>query len=140
MENQDKNWPAWRYGPKGEAAVFEAEKDVPKGWHDHPAKHGSDAGAARTATQPANVTTTEKEAAKTTTEKGTSQDPAATANSGVGGEGKTAPSGNVELDTAGWPWTAELHASSKSKTKDGLWRMKVGVSRPDPKPGYPLDL
>lgn len=32
-------WPSWRYGPKGEAAVFESEADVPKGWHDHPSKH-----------------------------------------------------------------------------------------------------
>lgn len=45
-----------------------------------------------------------------------------------------------EVDAHGWPWSAELHASSKSKTKNGLWRMKVGVSRPDPKPGRPLDL
>jgi len=27
-------WPSWRYGPKGEAAVFESEADVPKGWKD----------------------------------------------------------------------------------------------------------
>ena len=32
-------WPSWRYGPKGEAAVFECENDVPRGWHDHPSKH-----------------------------------------------------------------------------------------------------
>lgn len=36
-------WPAWRYGPKGEAAVFESEADVPKGWHDHPSKHAEKA-------------------------------------------------------------------------------------------------
>jgi hypothetical protein len=42
-----------------------------------------------------------------------------------------------ELDAGGWPWDASLHASTKGKTKDGLWRMKVGVSRPDPKPGFP---
>lgn len=46
----------------------------------------------------------------------------------------------TELDAEGWPWSDDLHASSKSRTKDGLWRMKPGVTRPDPKPGYPLDL
>jgi hypothetical protein len=25
-----------------------------------------------------------------------------------------------------------LHAATKSKTKAGLWRMKVGVARPEP--------
>lgn len=32
-------FPSWRYGPKGESAVFESESDVPTGWHDHPSKH-----------------------------------------------------------------------------------------------------
>lgn len=41
------------------------------------------------------------------------------------------------LDTAGWPWSEALHASTKGTTKEGLWRMKVGVSRPDPKPSFP---
>ena len=41
-----------------------------------------------------------------------------------------------EVDAGGWPWSAELHASTKGKTKDGYWRMKVGVSRPDNKPGF----
>lgn len=44
-----------------------------------------------------------------------------------------------EVDAAGWPWDASLHASTQGKTKDGLWRMKVGVSRPDPKPGFPVN-
>lgn len=43
-----------------------------------------------------------------------------------------------EIDAHGWPWSADLHASTKGKTKDGLWRMKVGVTRPEPKPGFPL--
>ena len=29
-----EGWPSWRYGPKGEAAIFESEGDVPKGWKD----------------------------------------------------------------------------------------------------------
>lgn len=47
--------------------------------------------------------------------------------------------GDGELDAHGHPWSADLHASTKGKTKDGLWRMKVGVSRPDPAPGFPKD-
>ena len=44
-----------------------------------------------------------------------------------------------EIDAHGHPWNADLHASTKTKTKDGLWRMKVGVTRPDPLPGFPKD-
>jgi hypothetical protein len=55
---------------------------------------------------------------------GAEASPAATDNSG-------------EIDAHGHPWSAELHASTKGKTKDGLWRMKVGVTRPDPLPGFP---
>lgn len=46
---------------------------------------------------------------------------------------------SLGVDAHGWPWSSDLHASTKSKTKDGLWRMKVGVTRPDPKPGFPAD-
>lgn len=49
------------------------------------------------------------------------------------------PSDENEVDSDGWPWSADLHASTRGMTKDGLWRMKVGVSRPDPKPGFPLN-
>jgi len=41
-----------------------------------------------------------------------------------------------ELDAGGWPWSADMHASTRAKTGAGLWRMKPGVSRPDPKPGF----
>lgn len=34
----DKNWPSWRYGPSGEAQIFQREADVPKGWVDSPGK------------------------------------------------------------------------------------------------------
>lgn len=44
-----------------------------------------------------------------------------------------------DIDAHGWPWSADLHASTKGKTKDGLWRMKVGAIRPDPKPGFPVE-
>ena len=49
-----------------------------------------------------------------------------------------APVGDAVIDAHGWPWSEDLHASTQGKTKDGLWRMKVGVSRPNPKPGYPI--
>lgn len=29
-------WPSWRYGPNGEAQVFERSEDVPLGWTDTP--------------------------------------------------------------------------------------------------------
>ncbi len=49
-----------------------------------------------------------------------------------------APVADGEIDAGGHPWSADLHASTKGKTKDGYWRMKVGVSRPDPLAGYPV--
>lgn len=138
-------FPSWRYGPKGEAAVFDSEADVPRGWEDHPSKVGGEAGGGvKTIVAPANTTTTAAEAAKSTEAKSqTHTDPAISAQSGVGGvsQGPKSPSADkAELDADGHPYDAELHASTKSKTKAGLWRMKVGVKRPDPAPGYPLDL
>ena len=29
-------WPAWRYGPDGEAAIFDGPDDVPEGWGTTP--------------------------------------------------------------------------------------------------------
>jgi hypothetical protein len=41
----------------------------------------------------------------------------------------------VETDVEGAEWNAELHASSKAKTKDGKWRKKRGVdSEETPEP------
>lgn len=41
----------------------------------------------------------------------------------------------VETDAEGAEWNAELHASSKAKTKDGKWRKKRGVdSEETPEP------
>lgn len=31
-------FPSWRYGPGGQAQIFQSEADVPKGWFDHPSK------------------------------------------------------------------------------------------------------
>lgn len=115
-------WPAWFSSPKGDAsAIFAKAEDVPAGWTSGAEKQTVGGSKATPTSSPAPTPTPAPTPA-----------PAATPPSGDG-----AP---VEIDTAGWPWTAELHASSKSKTTQGLWRMKVGVARPDPKPGYPLDL
>lgn len=43
------------------------------------------------------------------------------------------------VDAHGHPWSPDLHASTKTQTKEGLWRMKVGVSRPEPLPGFPKE-
>lgn len=45
-----------------------------------------------------------------------------------------------EIDAHGHAWNENLHAATRSKTKEGLWRMKVGVTRPAPLPGYPVPL
>lgn len=58
--------------------------------------------------------------------------------SGPSAQTDASPSDDGTVDAHGWPWSADLHASTKGMTKDGLWRMKVGVSRPDPKPGFPI--
>lgn len=69
----------------------------------------------------------------TTTEKPSSDSAPAAAPAA-----EAAPAGDDDtVDAHGWPWSADLHAATKGQTKDGLWRMKVGVSRPDPKPGFP---
>lgn len=81
---------------------------------------------------PASTVAAPTPAAEPSTESaGAEASPAATGDAGAANDG--------ELDAAGWPWSPELHASTKGKTKDGLWRMKVGVSRPDPKPGFPKE-
>jgi hypothetical protein len=59
------------------------------------------------------------------------------------GNGSTAPidasPSSSDIDTGGHPWSPELHASTKTKTKEGYWRMKVGVSRPADLPGFPKE-
>lgn len=103
----DKHWPAWFNGPKGETAIFDKAEDVPTGWTSGAEKR---------------------------TVKGSAPSPTPTP--APAGDPAAAPTA-TDVDAQGWPWSAELHASTKAKTKDGLWRMKVGVSRPAP---MPLDL
>lgn len=118
MITDDKNWPAWRYGPEGESRVFDSEAEVPAGWQDHPSKV-----TAKAAPKPAPT-------------------PAATGAAPV--PGAAAPvTDDKAVDAHGWPFDDALHAATRTQTKAGLWRMKVGVSRPAPKPGFPkpvLDL
>lgn len=54
---------------------------------------------------------------------------------------ETAPvdAGEPVLDAHGHPWSELLHATTKGTTKDGLWRMKPGVTRPAPMPGFPVE-
>jgi hypothetical protein len=66
------------------------------------------------------------------------QESPASAGTGETAQTDASPS-DGEIDAHGHPWSADLHASTKGKTKDGLWRMKVGVTRPDPLPGFPKD-
>jgi hypothetical protein len=111
VNDDNKNWPSWRYGPnEGEAQVFNSAAEVPKGWLEHPSLHKVEKLAAQPKA-PAPVNTKLAQGGATT-----------------------------ELDNHGWPFDETLHAATKTQTKDGLWRMKVGVKRPDAKPGYPLDL
>lgn len=35
---QHKDWPAWRYGPAGEAEIFNSPGEVPEGWTDQSPK------------------------------------------------------------------------------------------------------
>lgn len=117
------SWPAYFYGPQGQAQVFQSEAEVPKGWEDHPSKHGETAAKAPAAPAAPKAPAVPKEGAGEGAKEGAGE-----------GEGE-------ELDAANWPWSANLHAASKSKTNAGLWRMKVGVSRPDAKPApVKLDL
>jgi hypothetical protein len=39
MAKKEKvHWPGWFYGPNGEAAIFQAQEEVPAGWYDSPQK------------------------------------------------------------------------------------------------------
>lgn len=33
-------WPSWRYGPEGQAEIFQREEDVPDGWGRKPGETG----------------------------------------------------------------------------------------------------
>lgn len=94
-------WPSYATGPNGERQVFNSEAEVPAGWSHH---GETKKGKASPAT-PAPAPTSESKPADA--------------------EGK--PVG--EKDAAGTLFDPDRHTGSK--TQAGLWRMKVGVSRPE---------
>jgi len=126
-------WPSWRYGPNGESQVFETASAVPAGWQDHPSKVVT---AARSGSEPLppqtdQVPPEQRGAAPV-------QQPNDATGEQSGGAARDTQISDVSntLDADGWPWSAELHSATQSQTKAGLWRMKVGASRPDPKPSH----
>jgi hypothetical protein len=127
-------FPAWRYGPNGASVIVNSEDETPKGYVDHPSKVKDAAdqsgSGTKTARAPAGSTASAAQAAKTTEAKSqTATDPKVAAKSGVPG---AAASSSEDVDAAGTKFDPALHAATKSKTKAGLWRMKVGVARPEP--------
>lgn len=145
-------YPKWAYGPGGKSGIFNSAEEIPAGYVDHPSKLDDfvEPAAVETPVTSANGPVSEAKVAESTTAQSqTITDPTIAAQTGVGGEGNTAATGQgtpevkppaPEVDAHGHPFDASLHAATRSKTKDGLWRMKVGVKRPDPAPGFPLDL
>lgn len=135
-----RNGPAWFYGPNGQSQVFEPGDDVPAGWQDHPSKVIT---PEKTGSKPLPPQTDPIPASQRGAAPVVAGNAASAAQTGGAGEaGSTSDQSNT-LDAHGWPWSAEMHASTQAKTNAGLWRMKVGVTRPAPKAGYPkppLDL
>ncbi len=108
--SKEENWPAWYYGPNGEAEIFESVDDVPEGWLDHPSKHETGEGI---------------DADKL----GNTAQPVPASEDGAGDE----------VDASGWEWDASRNRADKAKSATGLWLLKPGQSRPAPKPGYPKE-
>jgi hypothetical protein len=154
MTYQHQEFPAARYGPNGEVVIVNSEEETPEGFGGR--KKADPNEGTKTAVAPANSTISAEKASKTTDAVSrASTDVAKAAKAGVGGagnsptganraaisdEGKGADPNKVTLDAHGHVYDPTLHAGTGSKTKAGLWRMKVGVPRPAPAPGYPLDL
>lgn len=111
-----EKFPSWRYGPGGQSQIFNSEEEVPAGWVDHP--HKVEEKAPKASPSPTKTAEPSKPAKQPATEP-------------------TKVDTNGDLDAHGHPYDASLHAATRSKTKDGLWRLKVGAKRPDPAPGYP---
>lgn len=111
-----KPWPAWRYDPAtGQGKVFDSEAEVPAGWSETNPRPDPHAEPAPPPPPPA--------AAKAPAAPPPPPTPPAPP--------ATAPSDGAEVDAAGVAFDPARHAATKTKTKAGLWRMKVGVSRPD---------
>jgi hypothetical protein len=100
---KELSYPAWFTGPKGETGIFESPDDVPNGWTSGAEKQSAKGGAPKSADAP-----------KPAAPKPIDSKP------------------DADVDAAGTAFDPALHAATKSKTKAGLWRMKVGVARPAP--------
>lgn len=137
MDNNNE-WPKWHFGPNDQSDVFQSAAEVPAGWTDHPSKVIT---PEKTGSKPLAPTTDKIPAEKRGSAPVTAKNNATAAQ--TGGAGTDTGDQSNTLDAAGWPWTAELHSATKTQTTAKLWRMKVGVSRPEPKSGFPkpvLDL
>jgi len=44
----------------------------------------------------------------------------------------TAPTGAIELDSAGMPWDARIHQKGKNKKKDNTWKLIKGIEEKSP--------
>ena len=100
----EKNWPAWYYGPKGAAAVFQSQSEVPEGWVEHPALVGQPAG-----TTLASIDTAQADDAADV----------------------EIPIAKV-VDASGVPWDAAINTPNRAQTVAGLWQLLPGKSRPAP--------
>jgi hypothetical protein len=126
------SYPAWFYGPNGQSQIFQSDNEVPAGWQDHPSKIIT---PEKTGSKPFPPQTDRVPAAQRGAAPVTAKSNATAAETG----GKPVDQGDQSntVDAHGHAWDAKLHAKTQSMTKDGLWRMRVGVSRPAPKEGFP---
>lgn len=123
-EYKHQDYPFLSVGPKGDELVVESEGDVPAGYT---LPNGSTKGGKAKAT----------ETPTTNAVAGNSDGQAVNSSEGA------QSSDLSETDAAGVVWDPTLHAATKTKTQAGLWRMKVGVKRPEgqdvPKAGENLE-
>lgn len=131
------SYPAWFYGPNGASQIFTSDADVPAGWQDHPSKVIT---PERTGSKPLPPATDKIPPAQRGSAPVVAKSDAPPPATGAAPAGGTTTDVSNTLDAHGHAWDAKLHAATQSKTSAGLWRMKVGVSRPDPAPGYPKPL
>lgn len=127
---QYQAWPAWAEGPNGERQIFNSEGEVPKGWKHHvgatkAAEHSAATiPAASSPAQMQAVVATEQQANGPVGNDQTTPAALETAQAGPVAE----PTG-AKVDAAGVAFDPARHTGTL--TKAGLWRMKVGVRRPE---------
>ena len=97
-------------GPKGEEQTFDSEGEVPAGW-----------------TLPNGSTKGGKAKSETAEKPAETPAPVVTPEPSAGADNSSGETAEVDAD--GTPFDATMHTGTK--TKAGLWRMKVGVKRPE---------